>query len=119
MKATNLKELLDSKEFNIYQGETILNLQWQILNGNKSNNEIDGIIECQEQGNFGLTHSEFIENWRDFLNTLYVFDPTFDDIEDYLDGKYDLHQNIYDKIMKEIEECENYHIKQNTINDEI
>lgn len=116
MKISNLNEMLDSQELQAYQSDTLFNIQHHILN---TDVDVDNMIEANEMGNFGLTHQNFINSWREFLDTLKIFDPEFDELEDYLDKKYDLHDSVLQLILKEIDKCEQYHIAQNTINEEI
>jgi len=114
MRFSNLSQMLESEEFQAYQSNTILNIQYHIVNN--TGVDVDQMIINNSVGNFGLSHQDFIENWRDFLNSLNVFDPEVDELGDYLGGKYDLHQSVYNTIMTEIENCENWHIKNGSIN---
>ncbi len=116
MKISNLNEMLNSEEFQAYQSDTLFNIQHHILN---TDVDVDNMIEANEMGLFGLTHQHFIDSWREYLDTLRIFDPEFDDLEGYLDGEYDLHDSVLQSILKEIDKCEQYHIAQNTINQEI
>ncbi len=109
---TNLSTLLSSEQYQIFESETLLNIQYHIINTDK---DIDAMIECNDMGLFGCTHGEFIECWRDFLNTLNVFDPIFEDIEDM--EKFDITQEVYNSIEEEINKCEEYHIDHFTYND--
>lgn len=113
---SSLDELLNSKELEDYQSDTLFNIQHHILN---TDVDVDNMIKANEIGNYGLTHQNFIDSWREFLDTLRIYDWRCDDLEDYLDGKYDMHDSILQSILKEIDECEQYHIAQNTINEEI
>ncbi len=102
-----LSEMLDDSDFQIYQSETLLNVQYHIINDTGVN--VDKMLEYNEKGLFGLTHSDFINNWREFLNELYVFDPDFDDEEDMENGTFDIHINVYDSIFDEINKIEKHH----------
>lgn len=100
LRFTSLSNMLSSEKYQIFESETLLNIQYHIINTNKN---IDKMIEANEAGCFGCTHSEFIECWRDFVVTY----------------KNDISQ-VYRSILEsEINECEAYHIKAGTINDEI
>lgn len=92
--------MLSSEEYQIYESETLLNIQYHIINTNK---DIDSMIEANNEGNFGCTHSEFIECWKSFLN----------------DYKYQISMVRRAIIEHEINECEAYHINAGTINAEI
>ncbi len=116
MKISNLNELLDSKELEAHQSDTLFNIQYHILN---TDVDVDNMIKANKIGNYGLTHQNFIDSWREFLDTLRIFDPQFDELEGYLDGEYDLHNSVFQSILKEIDKCEQYHIAEDTINDEI
>jgi len=109
--------MLDSEDLQSYQSDTVYNTQYHIINN--PDKDIDKMIEANENGLFGLTHGEIINSWRDFLDNLSVFDPDYDDEEDFISGKYDLHQEVYNKIIVEIEECENWHYKNDSIHKEI
>ena len=123
MKISNLNDMLDCKELEAYQSDTLFNIQHHILN---TDVDVDNMIEANEMGNFGLTHQNFIDSWREFLDTLKIFDDMEErffynpyQIEDYIDGEYDLHDSVLQSLLKEIDECEQYHIGQNTLNQEI
>ncbi len=59
------------------------------------------MIECQENGNFGVSHSDFINCWRDYLSNC-------------LDN---LPEDIQENIEKEIDDCENWHEKNGSLYD--
>lgn len=71
------------------------------------------ITEYAEDGCNGSMHFEVIEDWRDYLNTLKVFDPDYDEIEDI--DNYDITQLVYDNIEKEIDSCEEWHEKNGSL----
>jgi hypothetical protein len=71
------------------------------------------INDYAENGCNGSMHSEVIGDWRDYLNTLKVYDPEYDDIEDI--EKFDIAQSTYDFIEKEIDSCEDWHEKNGSL----
>lgn len=76
--------------------------------------------DAAEFGTDGSTHAETIEDWRDFLNTLKVFDPEFDMDEDdditKLDlSRYDILLETKETIEKEIASCEEWHEKNGSL----
>lgn len=105
-----LDNLLNSEEYQIYESETLLNIQYHIINTDK---DIDEMQEYNENGDFGCSHSEFIDCWKEYLNTLTVFDPEYDEVEDM--DRYHITIETYNNIMTEIDSCEEYHISHNTI----
>ena len=72
------------------------------------------IAEHAEDGINGSTHNETIEDWREFLESLNTFDPEYDDPEDI--ENYDITMDTYNAIKKEINETEDWHIKNGSIN---
>lgn len=56
----------------------------------------------------GSTHSENIEDWREYLNSLKVKDD---------DENFDITQEVYDTIEGDINSCEEWHINNGSIND--
>lgn len=75
----------------------------------------DRIHKYAEEGLNGSTHQETIEDWRDYLNTLKVFDPEFEDDDEDL-SEYDITQETYDNISKEIYKTEKWHKNNRSIN---
>lgn len=92
--------MLNSEAYQVFESETLLNIQYHIINTDK---DIDAMLEANNSGSFGCTHQEFIDCWRDFLSC-----------NDHLISI--VRRGI---IEAEIDECELYHIKAGTLNDEI
>jgi len=65
--------------------------------------------ECNQDahtdGNFGLTHQQFIDSWREYASDLNQWDG--------------LPDALYDEFIKEIDSTEAWHVKNGSINDEI
>ena len=108
----NLDDMLRSHEYNVYESETLLNIQYHIINTDK---DIDQMIECNEAGMFGCTHGEFIECWEEYLNTLEVWESKYN--KPCEKKEYDITKQTYNKILKRIRDVEKYHIDHFTIND--
>ena len=109
-----LQDLLQSEEYQSFESCTLLNIQYHIINTDKN---IDEMLLCNEHGLFGCTHGEFIECWRDFLETLKVWESKYDSPKEK--ENYDISKRSYNKILKDIRECEDYHIDHFTYNDVI
>ncbi|MBP7509392.1 MAG: hypothetical protein KA807_16390 [Prolixibacteraceae bacterium] len=110
----NLDEMLKSPEYEIWESETLLNIQYQIINGDPDLS-IDEIIECNDNGLFGHSHREFIECWSEYLDNLKVWESKYDLPQDK--PKFDIMRLTYNKIKKEIDNCYKYHTDHFTIND--
>ena len=89
-KIDDLHDMINTTEFNAYEGETVLSLQHRIIN-----NGFYGDTE-------NVTHSELIECQRDFIEN--------NDLK--------LPDRIRDKLLKELDKIEKYHIKHETIDDQ-
>jgi len=95
MSIKTLSDLLDSKEYDSYRF------------GSSSDdwiNDPDRMQRCHdaaEDGGDGSTHSEHIEDWRQCLNNC------FDDLDD----------ETRDSIENEINECEQWHIENESIDE--
>ena len=59
--------------------------------------DVDLMLECNESGEFGVSHSDFIDCWIDYLETL------------------DLDDEIYASIMKEIDKTQRWHTENKSI----
>jgi hypothetical protein len=102
---TSLKNILDSEEFASFI-ESKLGNNLFINNHDRA----DRIHEAAEFGSDGSTHSEVIGDWRGFLKTLRVQDS-----DDPDDTGYDITQESYNLITREIDECEKYHDDHGTL----
>jgi hypothetical protein len=109
---TNLNEMLSNESYQIFESETLLNIQYHIINTDK---DIDEMIECNENGLFGCSHAEFIECWSDFLDTLEVWESKYNTKDEK--NSFDISKQVYNRIKKQIEDCEKYHIDHFSIND--
>ena len=74
-----LQDMLDDENYQVYESETLLNPQHHMINN--TDVDVDNMLECNESGCFGVSHGDFIECWRDYLNTLSLDDKAFDSIE--------------------------------------
>jgi len=92
---TTLDELVHSDDYEVYQSETLLNPQFHIINNTEV--DVDMMLKYNAEGMYGVTHSDFIECWREFLSTL------------------DLDDDIEDSITKEIDACEKWHEDNNSL----
>jgi hypothetical protein len=110
LKIRTLKDLYQSREYEYYINSKLGNDLF--IN---DPDRADRIHEYAEEGLDGSTHQEIIEDWRDYLDTLKAFDPEFDDDDEDL-GKYDITQETYDNISKEIDETEKWHENNGSIN---
>jgi len=113
---TNLSEMLQSDNYQIYESETLLNIQDQIINGDPVLS-IDDIIECNDNGLFGHTHNEFIDCWIEFIDSLNVWENKYNRYEDK--SKFDITKKVYNRIKKDINNCYKYHLNHSTLNDVI
>jgi len=94
----SLEEMYQSESYQMFESDTLLNPQYHMINN--TDVDVDKMIEYNAEGMFGLSHSNFIESWRDYLNN----------VSDYPD-------DIKDSIEKEIDDCESWHIKNGSIDD--
>lgn len=107
MKELNtLEDLYTSDEFMRWQDENLGN-ELFLTNPDRANR----IQEHNEFGSIGSTHQEIIQDWRNFLSTLEVED------KDFPEDKFNLTQAQYDAIEKEIDDCEEWHVKNGSIDD--
>lgn len=56
-------------------------------------------------------YEDDIQDWREYLDTLKVFNDNEDDFDDF--EKFDIIQEHYDNIENEINSCEEFHINLN------
>ena len=90
-----LQNIIDSDQYQAYQNDTLLNPQYHIINDTWI--DVDNMLEANQNGEFGVSHSDFIDCWIDYLETL------------------ELDDKVYTSIMKEIIKVQAYHTEQNTI----
>ena len=92
MKVKTLNDLIRSYEYDAYQGDTVLNLQYRIINEPNINE---------------VTHQDIIDNWRDFLDSdiLKLSDKTKDRINKEIDAAEQRHiEAISERIGQAIKE---------------
>ena len=90
-----LQELLDSQEYQVYESETLLNPQYHMINN--TDVDVDVMFEANKNGDFGVSHGDFIDCWIDYLDTI------------------ELDEKTHNSIMKEIMVVQAYHTEQKTI----
>ncbi len=100
MTIKTLKDLINSEEYQIYASETVHSIQDHCINPNQYDTDVDTMEEHNENGMWGVTHNDTIQNWRDYLNNV-----------------LDLDEEITEAIEKEIDECEQWHIDNESIED--
>ena len=113
----NLDEMIRSREFESYNESNLGNDLF--INDPERGKRV---YDAAEYGANGSTHGEVIQDWRDFLNDRFivkVYDSQYD-ADDLLAGKsFDITESTRAKIDKEIDDCEDWHIKNGSINQEI
>ena len=92
-----LTDMLHTEAYLMYEGETLLNPQYHMTNNTGVN--VDKMLEANEAGTFGVSHRDFIDCWRDYLKNI------------------ELSDSLRKKITNEINEVEEYHEAQKTIDD--
>jgi hypothetical protein len=110
VKFKNLEELYQSEGFDMFISNR--------LGNDLFINDPDRAKRCYEAAEFGAdgsTHQEHIEDWRAYLGTFRTWDAQYDETEE--DG--DLSQELYDAILKEIDDCEEWHHKNGSLFQEI
>ena len=112
LKIKNLQDMLQSEAYQIYESETLLNIQYHIINTDK---DVDEMVLCQDNGLFGCTNRDFIECWEEYLNTLKVWDSKYNTRQEKKD--YDITLKVYNTILRDIRKTEAYHIDHFTYND--
>ena len=106
MKEYNsLKEMYESDEYQAYISDRLGNDLF-------INDPVraERIHEAAESGSDGSYHYEVINDWQDFLNSLRIYDPEFDEEENC-----DLTEEQFDTIQKEITECYEWHQKNGSL----
>lgn len=110
-----LGDMIRSKEWMYYEA-SVTDFQSLILSDpDRANRMAEGSSD-EGNGCDSSTHAEHLQDERDFLKMLKVFDPDFDEEDD---GDFDITKAQEEAISKEIDECEAYHEKQGTLNQEI
>jgi hypothetical protein len=110
---TDLDGMIQSDEYQIFESETLLDPQYHIINN--TDKDIDEMTEYNEGGMFGCSHGEFIECFKEFLDSLAVWESKYNTKSEK--EEYDISLQVYNRISKEIERCEEWHIKHNTIDE--
>jgi hypothetical protein len=96
---TNLQDVLESTEY-AYFIESKLGNDLFINDPERAQRMHD----YAEDGCDGSTHQEVINDWRDYLDTLTIFDPDWH--EDSDKARCDITQSVYDAITAEINSAE-------------
>jgi len=109
-----LDEMIRSREYDDYIGDKLGNQLYL-----EDPDRADRRDKASEDGAEGSTHAEIIQDWRDFLDTLSVYDAEIGDDEDLANHEFDITKEQEESIGKEIDDCEAWHEKQGTLNQEI
>jgi hypothetical protein len=104
----SLSEMYGSREYAAYISEKLGNALF--INDPE---RAERIAEYAEDGINGSTHRETIGDWQEFLDSLKIFDPDYEEIEDI--AKYDLTKETYNSIQEEIIACEQWHVENGSI----
>jgi hypothetical protein len=76
----------------------------------------DRLQEASESGADGSTHAEVIADWREFLNQCRVYDHRYNYDDLFGGGKpFDITQATYNRIEKEINDCEEWHLNNGSL----
>ena len=90
-----LQEMLDSEAYQVFQAETLLNPQYHIINDTWV--DVDQMLAANENGDFGVSHGDFIDCWIDFMETQGLGD------------------DVYTSIIKEIMSVQQWHTENASI----
>jgi len=101
-KMKTLRELYESEGFQSFISDRLGNDLF--INDPERANRIH---EYAEGGSDGSYHAEIIQDWRDYLDTLSAIDDN--------DESGDIARADYDAITKEIDDCELWHEKNNSL----
>jgi len=99
-KINNLDDMLKSESYQIFESGTLLNIQYHCVN-NTYDIDIDNMIKANNEGNFGVTHSDFIQCWKEYLDSTHFS------------------QKVLKKIESEINKTEKWHKLNNSLYQEI
>lgn len=110
-----LDEMIRSEEWQSYEA-SVGDVQSLLLS---DPDRADRMIKASEDGCDGSTHAEIIEDWREFLGTLKVYDPDFHDKEDLETRDFDITKEQEEAITKEIDDCEEWHRNNGSLNEEV
>jgi hypothetical protein len=75
----------------------------------------DRLYDDAENGSDGSLHSEIIQDWRDYLDTLSIFDPDCDEVK----KDSQLTQEEYNSILADINDCEAWHERNGSLYQEV
>ena len=90
-----LQDIIDSEDYQNHQSETLLNPQYHMINDTYV--DVDNMIKCNENGDFGVSHADFIDCWAEYLSNL------------------SLEETIDDKITAEIKAVANWHSENHSL----
>jgi len=106
-----LHDLVNSEEYQSYISDKLGNDLFL-----SDPDRADRLQKFAEEGGDGSTHSEVIDDQKEFLNSLKIFDPDFDDFDDIDDIKrYDLKKSIYDFLLRELKDVKQWHEKNGSL----
>lgn len=109
LQFTTLHEMINSQDFEYFSSDKLGNNLFLSDPDRAERRE-----KYAEDGADGNMHSEYIEDWREYLNHLKVIDV--EDIDEDTDfSQYDITSNVRDSIEKEIDEIEEWHEKNGTL----
>ena len=106
-----LHDLMESRDWDSYIGDKLGNALFL-----EDPERADRREAAAENGCDGSTHGEAIQDWRDFMDTLDIFDPDFDVDED---GSWDITMEQEESIVKEIDNVEKWYEEHDTLEQEI
>jgi hypothetical protein len=113
-KIESLDDMVNSREYQAYLSDKLGNDLF--IN---DPDRADRIHNAAENGDDGSTHREVIEDQREFLDMLVVLDPEDFDQEENDRNSYDITQEVYDRISKELDEVEQWHVDHKTIDNQV
>ena len=109
----NLDDMIHSEGYQNYASDTVYSLQDHCINNNYYDTDPDTMDECNSEGMFGVTHNDVIKNQRNYLNNnkREMFGPCDCD-DDTCEACAS-----YAYIDNEINELEEWHIENGSINE--
>jgi hypothetical protein len=99
--------MLDSSAFSFHKGDKLKSKEYI----EKHKDRIDRMKEAGKED--GSTYAEIISDWKDFLNSLKVYDGK-GEIKDF-----DIDKNTYDKIKSEIDNIYKIREKRGLLNKQV
>jgi hypothetical protein len=105
---TDLQGMLDASTFSFFKGDRLKSKEYQ----EKNKDRIDRMKNVS-RGEDLSTYAEIISDWREYLNSLKVYDGN-GDIKDF-----DIDKKTYDKIKNEIDNIYKIREKRNLLNKQV